>query len=88
MDPIQIPEIKDSICHLYNPQGEYIGVITSELQLDNVRIQIAEKRLYGYYIEWYDKKITIDAKGNLSDWPHGFYSILTDQLSQLIGLQQ
>ena len=83
-EPIQIREIKESECQLINPSGAVIGIIKSQLQLNDVRLQIARKNLKGYSINWQDHKISINEYGVLNNWPLGFFHIEEKQLGELL----
>lgn len=48
-DVIKINAIIEPVCPLFNPEGCWIGDITSELQLNDVRLQIKKAKLEGYY---------------------------------------
>lgn len=85
-EPIKIREIKEIISELYNPEDKFLGIINSDKQLNDIRIQIAEKGLNGYYIKWRDNKIFIYKDGNLSSWPYGFYDLMGNQLITLISI--
>lgn len=90
---ITINEFKETESSLYNNEGEFVGHIKSDLQLNDVRIQIKEQKVKGYYIVWRtiddDKKplryiIKIDSDGNLECWPKDFYSLYDEQLEKLL----
>jgi len=82
---VKINEIKEheSILCL---DGEEIGIITSFLQLNDIRLQIKRNKLSGYYIKWNIFKLSIDEYGHVSDWPLGFYDTFDKQIEELIGL--
>lgn len=85
---IKIRKIKETICQLYDPQDNLVGTIRSELQLNDVRLQIKEQNISGYYIMWKDKgldyHINIDRKGTLENWPVGFYDTAIGQCEKLL----
>ncbi len=62
------------------------GNITNQLQLNDVRLQIKEQQLEGYYIKYKDITIRINKYGELSEWPAGFYDKATKQLNELFGI--
>jgi len=95
-EDVVIPEIVETSCVLYRNLGLkqiVVGRISSYLQLTDVRIQIARKKLIGYFIKWnYDNSenfdiININEYGTLDHWPEGFFTIMDEQLDELIGLQ-
>ena len=78
MDEIDIREFEEAYCCLYNSNDTCIGVIKSYLSLLDVRTQIKEKFVSGYYILWQDNDglvitIRIDMFGELDSYPRGFY---------------
>lgn len=42
--------IEEDHVPLYNPEGKLVGIIENELAFNDVRIQIMENKLRGYYI--------------------------------------
>lgn len=83
---IEIRNIKEPIVELYNPKGIFIGMITSELQFIDVRLQIAEKQLKGYYIVYNKQKIKISSDGQPEVWPKGLYDQTVEMISELLGI--
>ena len=69
---------------LYDPDGKFIGVIESNLELLGVRVQIKEQQLTGYMVQWEGYTIHIDRNGNLDIYPDGFYTDYTDLLLALV----
>jgi hypothetical protein len=68
---------------------EFVGIITTELQLFSIRVQIAKMKLDNCYIFWVDKEcipyyidITID--GHLSDYPRNFFDLFDNYLLNLL----
>lgn len=72
---------------MVNPPAE-VGVIKNYYALTDVRLQIAKKRSYSYYIMFNDKKIRIDKCGNLESWPMGLFTLIDKQLDELLGIDQ
>jgi len=82
---IRVNKIIEHTSKLYDPNGKFIGEITSHLELNDIRIQIKENKVDGYYIMWKDDyRIFIDKYGRLDEWPKGFYDLFDDQLDALI----
>lgn len=81
---IKIKDINDESCDLYDPNHGYLGRIDNMLQFADIRVQIREKKANGYYIKFQGRRIEIDYKGNLSDWPKGLFDKLNDLLFKLI----
>lgn len=79
-----IREIKNKSCQLYDPNDNLIGEFDSDLIFNDIRIQIKEQQLKGYYLIFEDKKIKIDSNGNLASYPNGLFDTYIDQLCKLI----
>jgi predicted ATPase len=84
MKEIKINKVEEPTCSLYDPDSNHIGEINSTLELNDVRIQIKNNGVSGYYIMWKGSPIRIDRRGNLEAWPKGFYDIIDDQLMELL----
>lgn len=69
---IQINKITPPSVTLYNPDGEFIGVI-NEYEFNDFRLQICQNNIQGYFIEYKDRRIFIDNDGNLDEWPYGLF---------------
>lgn len=72
---------------LYNAQDKLVSVILNDNELNQVRIQLLQQELEGYYLKRLDNDnvIHIDEFGNLSDW--SIQMETTDQLIAIIKLQ-
>lgn len=81
---VKINDIKETTATLIDPQGEIVGQIESQLQLDDIRIQIKKEKISGYTIKWVNHLITISVDGYLSEWPFGFFDITDLQLEELL----
>ncbi len=68
-----------------NPPVE-IGVIKNAIALNDVRLQIAKERVCDYYIIFNNKKIRIDKYGGLELWPIGLFTLMDEQLDELLGI--
>jgi hypothetical protein len=83
---IKINKIKDVTCELYDPQNNLLGTIENEYELNDVRIQISEEKVEGYYVIFKEHKIPITSKGKINKWPPGFYDLQEIQFSKLFKL--
>ena len=84
---IEIKRISPERVDLYNSADELIGTLFNEYELNHIRIQIASKKITGYYIIWKTQKIEIDDNGKLKEWPAGLYDIQEKQLAELFKTQ-
>lgn len=86
MEEIKINNnIKEDHVPLYNPEGKLVGIIKNELAFNDVRIQISENKLKGYYIVYKGQVCQIDIHGGLDPWPDDLYNTYLDQLSKILG---
>jgi hypothetical protein len=81
---IKINNIKEPICNLYDSNNNFIGHITSNVQLNDIRIQIKKAKIKGYYIIWNKKQMLIASNGGLDWWPKGFYDLIDTQTKELL----
>jgi predicted ATPase len=89
--PVKINKIKDSkACLFYN--STEIGLISSQLQLNDVRLQIAKQKISGYYIIFNNgeglQAITIRPDGSLSRWPSGFFDANEKILAEIVRIKK
>lgn len=82
---IVIKEVEDDTAELFGPGDTLIGTIDTNLQLLDIRVQIKEQKLSGYYIIWRNNRLDIDKYGSVSNWPVGFFDTLDNLLNKLIG---
>lgn len=76
--------IEEDHVPLYSPEGSLIGIIENGLAFNDVRIQIIENKLSGYYIMYKGQKCLIGTNGELETWPNDLYTTYTDQLLKMI----
>lgn len=84
------PEIRRPASYgvLHAPDGSAVGEIENELQLYDVRIQIAKTDTAGYYIEWKDKRIEINRNGDIPKWPVGYMDQIRAAFVELLNIQR
>ena len=70
---ININTIKEPVCRLYDDSGICLGNITSDIQFLDVRCQIMDEGIGGYYVIWNNYIIKINKDGCCDEWPKGFY---------------
>lgn len=81
---IVVRNIKDEYCSIYKPNGELLIHTNDLLIFEDIRLQISEKQMNGYYVIFHDEKITIDRNGTLEKWPNGLFDKHEDILSKLL----
>lgn len=83
---IVIKEIQTPSVKIYNPDGTLLCETNNELVFNDIRIQIKDQKLNGYYLIFEGNKCDIDNDGQVIKWPRGLFSISTDQLNYLFGI--
>ena len=63
----------DKPIDLYAPNGRHITVIDTCVEFAWVRLQIAKKRLSGYYINFDGQQYPIEPTGRINNWPKGLF---------------
>lgn len=82
---IEVRKVEDTAATLFGPDDMFVGNIDTNLQLLDIRIQIKEAEISGYYIIWKGQRLDIDKTGNIDNWPVGFFDVLDTLLNKLIG---
>lgn len=82
---ITIRNIKEKPAKLFNPEDEEIGVITTVLDFYDVRCQIKEKQLKGYYFMFGSYKVNILVNGKLTEHPSELFGKTDNYLEYLLG---
>lgn len=88
MSVLKQNKIEEVKCDLHSSDGRFLWTIESQLELNDVRIQIKEKSLEDYYLIFNDNdgiqhRIEINKSGQLSNWPQGFYDTWEWQMYRL-----
>ena len=84
---LRINDFKECKAYVFH-NDVYIGIIYTQYQLNDIRLQVKEGQLKGVYLTYYDTEhvfhqINIDSSGSLSNWPNGFFDVVEKQLFQL-----
>jgi len=67
--------------------SEFVGLINNEHEFNKFRNQMLLNEVTDkYYFLWKDKKITVDEKGNMSDFPSGLYDQVNKELAKTFAL--
>lgn len=69
---------------LYNNEGTLVATLQNKIEFLQARVQIKEKELRGYYIEFDNQEIRIDVNGSLENYPDGLYDEDLNLLMKLI----
>ncbi len=71
---IKFIKYKRNEVEIIDPEGKSLG-FADEFTLNDIQCQIAEQKLEGYICKWNDIVLTINPKGELSDWPTGMFDL-------------
>ena len=75
--------INSNLFLFFKPNGELLATV-NDLELYEIRFQIKNQEVEGYYIMFEGQRITILTNGQLSDWPKGFFDKTDYYLSLLL----
>lgn len=79
-------DITETSCFLYGPkdgQNVLIGEIKNELAFYDVRVQIKDQQLEGYYILFKGQRHYIESDGRINNFPRDLFPKTVDYLMQL-----
>ena len=77
-------KIKDKSCELLGPNNTRLWTIESQLEFNDVRIQIKEQSLSGYQVLFEGQRYEIDSNGRLPIWPKGLFDTASNQMRALL----
>lgn len=86
MNKIEIRCIRNKPVKIFNPDGTLLCETDNDLQFNDIRIQIKDQKLEGYYLEFEGERSNIDSDGGVCNWMKGLFSTSTDQLNYLFGI--
>jgi len=78
-----IKKIPPPTCLVYNPDNTLLGEV-NEYEFNDIRIQIREQGLSGYYAKFGEDILKIDSKGRGDNWLLGMFDLFETQLNQLL----
>ena len=83
-EKVIIRDVHDEEYAILDPDGVEIYRGCNALVLTDARIQIKEKQLKGYCVEFHGEKIRISSvNGELENWPDGLCDAMTNLLVKL-----
>ena len=65
--------IKDNNCSIVGPDGQTMCTLNDVLIFDDIRRQIARKKVEGYKVLFEGQVYPINPDGSISDWPKGLF---------------
>jgi hypothetical protein len=84
---IKINKYSIQIFEHFDDKFNSIGFLNEFESLD-LRCQIAEQKIEGYYLIFNGLKINIESDGKISNWPNGLYDINENLLARLFKAQK
>lgn len=84
MERIEIRNLRDNPVELWNPEDQNVGTIDNILDFYDVRVQIKNLKLSGYYFAFDGETIKIDENGECERYPEGFFDMFTGIAINLI----
>jgi hypothetical protein len=84
---ITVNKYEVQIIEHFDSEGNSLGFLNEHENLD-LRCQIAEQRLSGYYLIFNDQKIPIETNGRIYEWEIGMYDTLEKLLARLFNAQR
>lgn len=79
---ITYKQIPIQTVELWSPTGDYY--VVNEHELYDIRLQIMNESVEGWYVMFNHHKIDINSKGQLSEWPKGFFDLTDYYLDKLL----
>ncbi len=73
---------------LFGPDDNFIGLINNNVEMLDVRVQIAEQKLTGYYFTYGNIRIDIKSNGGVINYPEGLYGKTHDLCTKLYSIQK
>lgn len=73
------PEVK-----VFDPKGNFVGVIKNMAALYDFKLQIKTLGIRGYYMYYGDQRINVDQNGEFDEYPTGFYDLFADCAARII----
>lgn len=80
---IKLKVIESPLVSVYDPEGSFMGT-ANEYELLDLRVQIREANVSGYFLLFNGKKIRIDRKGELEDYPKGLLDTMSNFYFKLL----
>jgi hypothetical protein len=65
--------IRDNECTIVDPDGQTMCTLNDMLIFDDIRRQIARKKVEGYKVLFEGQVYPINPDGSISDWPKGLF---------------
>lgn len=93
MSVIEIKTIPPQTCRVYDPSGNLLKEDANQYEVWDLRVQIKEKCVSGYYCEFdmvgedyisYTYQVHFDSDGRSDDWWPGIFDELENSMMKLL----
>lgn len=74
----------DPEVQVFDPKGNFVGVIKNIAALYDFKLQIRTLGIRGYYMYYGNTKINVDQNGEFDVYPPGFYDLFADCAARII----
>lgn len=79
---VHINRITPQTVEVFTPANRSMGFV-NEYEFNDLRVQIAEHKLEGYYVMYNNIKHPIDQNGRIENWSQGLFDLFEIQLSKI-----
>ena len=80
---IKVNKIEPQTVEHFDPEGNSLGFL-NEYENTDLRVQIAEQKVLGYYLMFNGKKFDINIEGRIKAWPDDLYGVMDKLLCRII----
>ena len=84
MEEIKIRKIQEPSVKLYNPNGKLVEVMDNILSFLDVRLQISQKQISRYHIEYNEEIIGLSEYGRIERHLPGLFDQVNDLLDKIL----
>jgi len=84
---ITVNKIIPQVVEHFDPSGKSLGLL-NEYESTDLRCQIAESNVNGYYLMFNNQKIEILPNGKIDNWVSGLYDLNENLIAKLFKSQQ
>lgn len=81
---IKVNKIKPQTVEFFAPDGTSLGFL-NEYEMLDLRCQIKEANVEGYYCLFEHYMITVHPSGDMDCWPNGFFDTLDNLMNKFLG---
>ena len=79
---IKVKKIEPEAFEHFDSDGNSLGFL-NEYENTDLRCQIAEHYIDGYYLMFEGKRYDIMPSGKINNWPHGLYDVTQDLIAKM-----